>query len=124
LTFTSDPGFGILLNSFDLVDYANFASGHTVRWEIWSGVPSSGSLLTSTTETISANSSRRIFANLGSESSIMTLRLVHLTGGGTDLAIDNVTFQAIPEPGSGIMGLLILAWTLRRQKTGRKIRKI
>jgi hypothetical protein len=107
----------VVLNSFDLVDYANFAVGHTVRWELWAGLPNSGSLLTSNIETFAANSIRTVFTNFSGGASTMTLRLIHLSGDGTDLAIDNVSFQSIPEPGTAYFLSLLALGFLKRNRT-------
>jgi exonuclease III len=118
LTFTSDAGFGVVLNSFELVDYANFAAGHTVRWELWAGLPNSGSLLTGNIETFAANSIRTVFTNFSGGAGIMTLRLIHLSGDGTDLAINNVSFQSIPEPGTAFfLSLFALSFLKRNRKS-------
>ncbi|WP_442485700.1 endonuclease/exonuclease/phosphatase family protein [Aeoliella sp. SH292] len=107
LALNSDPGFGVVLSSFDLVDYANFAAGHTVEWELWNGLPSSGNLLVAGSEIVAANQVKSVLTNYDETMfGVVTLRLRHVAGNGTDLAIDNIAFQQVPEPGTVALALL------------------
>jgi exonuclease III len=101
LVLAADEGYGVVLDSFDLVDYVNFASGHTVEWQLWSGEAELGILLNSGILNIEANGIESVTTGLDEDQQQLTLRLLHLSGDGTDLALDNVVFQqfvAVPEP--------------------------
>ncbi len=110
VAFTSDVGFGVIVDSFDLVDYIGFASGHSVNWELWDGMADVGSLLTSGTETIAADGINSVLTNYSQAVfGQLTLRLEHASGDGSDLAIDNIAFRqisAVPEPGSILLFIL------------------
>ncbi len=91
--FTPDVGFGVIVDGFDLVDYFGFASGHTVRWELWSGAADLGTLLKFGTETVAANGINSVQTNCNQAVfGMLTLRLEHLDGNRTDLANDNISF--------------------------------
>ena len=92
--FVPDEGFGVLVEAFELVDYINFAVGHTVNWELWSGEPDDGILLASGVEIVEADEINTVSTNHSEhEFGLLTLRIEHLAGDGTDLAIDNVIFE-------------------------------
>lgn len=96
LAFNSDNEFGVVVGSFDLVDYVDYASGHTVNWELWSGAADSGRLLASGQEIIPADGINHVQPGFDAPTSgTLTLRLEHLQGDGTDLAIDNVRFYQL-----------------------------
>ena len=110
LTLTPDDGFGVLLESFDLVDYADFAQGHTVEWELWSGAAGTGSLLLDGTEIIAADQINLVSTGMNDAIfGALTLRIMHLAGDGSDLAIDNIRFiqVAIPEPNAAVLAFAI-----------------
>lgn len=124
LMLTPDAGFGVVVDSFDLVDYVGFAGGHTVNWELWDGAADTGSLLNFGTEEIAADGINSVLTGIDQATfGMLTLRLEHISGDGTDLAIDNVVFRqfsAVPEPGAvlPLLGGFLLA--VVRRKRGRK----
>ena len=119
---TIDDGFAAMIESFDLVDYADFAAGHTVEWELWRGDVLTGQLLDSGTEIVAADGIESVLTDqVDPVTGQLTLRLTHISGDGTDLAIDNIRFVqvSIPEPTSVslVMALGLLALSCNRRRS-------
>jgi len=118
--FTADHGFGVVVESFDLLDFAGFAAGHTVEWELWGGLPGDGDLLVGGTEIIAADAINFVETNFDQAIyGALTLRIRHVSGDGTDLAIDNIRFFQVPEPKSGLVFTALsasLAFVRRRAR--------
>jgi len=114
LQFHVDAGYGIAVDWFNLVDFAGFAEGHTVDWQLWEGLPNNGNQLTGATVFVASNSVLRVATNyVDAIFGNVTLRLIHVGGEGSDLAIDNIGFRQVPEPGS--LTLLLAAFLMRRR---------
>ncbi len=97
IAITPDDGFGVIVDTFDLADYVGFAAGHTVNWELWSGQPNVGSLLSNGQVIIPANAIVPVSTSYDTPvKGLVTLRIEHLAGDGTDLAVDNVAFRQSP----------------------------
>ena len=117
LSFAPDPGWGVLISSFDL---DKFSGGATmdVNWSIFdgSGTLASGNFLSASgRQTFSPVYSRN--ADIGST---VTFRFTYNSGPGSYFAIDNLVFDQVPEPSSaGLMalGLGLGAAAMRRRRT-------
>ncbi len=121
IEFNPDDGFGVLLESFDLVDYIDFAEGHTVEWELWRGTTLDGVMLADGEEMIAADMRNEVLTNYETaEFGLVTLRLRQTAGDGTDLALDNLRFfqvTAIPEPSAVLLiGLGAFGFCVYRRK--------
>ncbi len=117
--FSADEGYGVIVESFDLVDFAGFAAGHTVEWELWEGSAGTGAVLLGGSELIAADAINTIETSMNQAVfGTLTLRLRHVTGDGTDLAIDNIRFYQVPEPNSLVLltGICLVMIGFNRQK--------
>ncbi len=123
LTFTSPAGVGVLLDSFDLDEWAG-GGDTSVSWSIFhaQGALASGTWLKSTaTDPSDLGGRDQILTGL-TEGDItlgeaVTLRLSLNSGAPSYLALDNLTFQQVPEPSAIALGLLGLgALALRRRR--------
>lgn len=119
LSLIADDGYAVMLDSFDLVDYAGFLGGHTVDWELWSGEAGLGTFLVGGQETIVTDGVNSVLTGYDSwTTGRLSLRLRHVAGDGTDLALDNVRFSqtAVPEPGGLVMLLACGAGLVLRRR--------
>ena len=94
VTFTPDNNFGVLLNSFDLVDYINYAGGHTVKWSLLDR--DKNLILFSDTVILNPDERKTIFTRMTEAcNNALTLRFNHVSGNQTDLAVDNIVFHQV-----------------------------
>ena len=123
LTFTPTATSGVLLDSFDLDEWAG-GGDTSVSWSIFDaqGALASGTWLKSTaTDPSDLGGRDQILTGL-TEGDItlgeaVTLRLTLNSGAPSYLALDNLTFQQVPEPSAIALGLLGLgALALRRRR--------
>lgn len=117
-----DPlnGYGVVVDAFDLVDFAGFASGHTVQWALWEGDPELGTFLLGATVAVPTDGIASVTTNYATAVfSGLTLRITHLAGEGSDLALDNLSFRQVPEPG-GFSLLALAAISLLLLRCSRK----
>jgi hypothetical protein len=123
LTFTPTAWVGVLLDSFDLDEYVG-GGDTSVSWSIFDaqGTLASGTWLKSTaTDPSDLGGRDQILTGL-TESDItlgeaVTLRFSLNSGLPSYLALDNLTFQQVPEPSAIALGLLGLgALALRRRR--------
>ena len=117
LTFTPDAGYGVLINSFLLDDYASYMVGipHTVDWSVRAGLTV---LLSGTASVPSAGATSVTTGMSAPHFGTLTLRLHHSAGDREDLALDNVSFNQIPEPSVALLtalGGLMLCVRRRRR---------
>jgi hypothetical protein len=124
VTFTPDSGFGVLVNSFQIDDYANFRSGHTVRWTVFRDFIGSPNILATGTSVVGADTTVGNSDNLtvltglsAAHFGTVILRFEHVAGSGNDLAIDNINFdQVVPTPSAAVVaGLGLIAAGRRRR---------
>jgi len=111
-TFTPDPGYGVKINSFNLIDYPSFGGGHTNTWTIYKDV-AGGTVLASGTVTVPPNTTTSVTTGFGGYMGTTILRITQVTQERTDdLALDNLNFDQIPEPSTiallSLGGLLVL----------------
>lgn len=124
VTFTPDAGVGVLVNSFQIDDYASFRSGHTVGWTVYRNSVAPGNVLASGISTVAADTTSGNADSLTVLTGLSTahfgtviLRFDHQAGSGNDLAFDNINFdQVIPSPSAAALaGLGLLAAGRRRR---------
>ena len=123
LHFQPDDGYAVAVDWFNLVDFSGFAEGHTVDWQLWEGVPTNGILMAGSTVVVPENSVLQIATNYArAVYNNVTLRIVHLSGDGSDLAIDDIGFRQVPEPSGMVLSIastLCLVLVRRRTKFNR-----
>jgi hypothetical protein len=115
IVFTPDTGYDVVLTSLDL----NVWTGGGSTSVDWLVVASSGTTLGSGTWTTADGTvSNYTIGITGSSSESLALNLVQTSGDGSYLAMDNLTFDQVPEPAStGLLGALCLgAMAIRRRK--------
>jgi hypothetical protein len=112
-TFTPDPGFGVKINSFDLVDYPDYGGGHTNTWTVYKDAIAVANILGSGTVVLPPNQTASITTGLAPYMGTTILRITQVTQEvGDDLALDNLNFdQVVPEPSAatllGLGGMLV-----------------
>jgi hypothetical protein len=117
LTFTPTANSGVLLDSFDLDEWAG-GGDTSLSWSIFDA---QGTLASGTWLKSDPGGRDQILTGL-TEGDItlgeaVTLRLTLNSGAPSYLALDNLTFQQVPEPSAIALGLLGLgALALRRRK--------
>ena len=117
LTFTPTPEFGVLLNSFFLDEWAG-GEDMNVSWSIFD---SQGTLASGTWLKSEPGGRDEILTGLTADDvtlgEAVTLRFNLVSGLPSYLALDNLTFQQVPEPSAIALGLLGLgALALRRRR--------
>lgn len=117
LTFTPTAGYGVMLDSFDLDNWTG-GDDASVAWSIFDaqGTLASGTWLNT------GGGREQIVTGLTLEDITLgesiTLRFGLNAGSPSYLALDNLTFQQIPEPSTIALGLLGLgALALRRRRS-------
>ena len=119
--FTPDAGFGARIVSWEYGPYSDTGDNETLDWEIWQTAVDTGTLLASGTNTF-ADTSANVLVSSGLAGHTFDMVILHVeyTGGLSGVAVDNLVFDQIPEPGTlallaaGLMGLLAYAWRKRR----------
>jgi hypothetical protein len=117
LTFTPTSGAGVLLDSFDLDEWVG-GGDMSVSWSIFDA---QGTLASGTWLKSEPGGRDQILTGL-TEGDItlgeaVTLRFNLNSGAPSYLALDNLTFQQVPEPSAIALGLLGLgALALRRRR--------
>ena len=117
LTFTPAPGSGVLINSFVLDEWTGGGSMN-VNWNVSDGTGT----LASGVWTRSTGGRDTISTGLGvgniTPGQAVTLRFTLNSGAGSYLALDNLTFDQVPEPSAlalGALGLGLGALAMRRR---------
>jgi len=123
ISFTPDPGWGVLISSFDMDEFSGGGS-FNVDWSIFDGIGTlaSGNWQRSTggRDTILTG----LTAGAINGGQVVTLRFTHNSGSGSYFAIDNLVFDQvqIPEPSTvalaamaGLVGLGAVAMRRRRK---------
>lgn len=91
LVLTPAAGHGVRIESFRLLDYMNWSSGHYVNWSLRTA---SGSLLASGLAEVPANGVANIATGVSNKvNENVILRFEHLSGDNTDLAVDDIVFR-------------------------------
>jgi hypothetical protein len=117
LTFTPTLGYAVLIDSFDLDEW-NGGGDTSVSWSIFD---SQGTLASGTWLKSDPGGRDQILTGLTADDvglgESVTLRLSLNAGLPSYLALDNLTFQQVPEPSAIALGLLGLgALALRRRR--------
>jgi len=114
ITFTPSGNDGVVVNSFDFKDYTAYETGtHTVDWSLRAGF----TVLLSGSVNIAQDSTASVTTGMVSPHfGVLTLRLHHSVGARDDIALDNVNFDQVPEPGaiSLLAGACLLGLRRRR----------
>lgn len=118
LTFTPNAGTGVLLDSFDLDEWAG-GGDTSVSWSV---LGSQGTLANGTWLSSEPGGRMQILTGLTDGDVTLgesiTLRFSLNQGAPSYLALDNLTFQQVPEPSTIALGLLGLgALALRRRRS-------
>lgn len=88
----------------------------TVQWSVTGGI--SGTLASGTWNRSSGGRDTINFASTGAIGEALTLTLNMTAGNGSYFAIDNLTFDQVPEPSSALLGGLALgAAAMRRRRS-------
>jgi hypothetical protein len=117
LTFTPTPELGVLLNSFFLDEWVG-GGDMNVSWSIFD---SQGTLASGTWLKSEPGGRDQILTGLTANDvtlgEAVTLRFNLVSGEPSYIALDNLTFQQVPEPSAIALGLLGLgALALRRRR--------
>ena len=119
LTLTPEPGYGVLINSFDLDEWDG-GGDMNINWDI---SDSSGSLA-SGVWTRSTGGRDTISTGIGpgniTPGEVVTLRFSLNSGAPSYVALDNLTFDQVPEPSTvalGVLGLGLGAVAMRRRRS-------
>ena len=112
ITFTSDPGYGAQINSFDLNDWGT--NVHTIDWTIFED--SVGGTVLDSGATGSFGGDLTITTAGLSYIGTSVLEIVH-TGERNYLALDNLNFDQVPEPMTlSLLGLGGMTLIRRRRR--------
>jgi MYXO-CTERM domain-containing protein len=120
LTFTPQPGFGVLVNAFDMDAYSAAPDPNmNVTWSVSdiTGTLASGTWIRS------SGGRDTILTGLGvgnvTPGQPVTLSFTRNSGSASYIALDNLTFDQVPEPSTvslGVLGLGLGALALRRRR--------
>ena len=117
IEFTPDAGFNVILQSLDANDWAGGGGDTIYDWSVVGST--SGTLGSATGVTVADGTIAALnFGNLtGTGSETLTLTIDQTGGTGSYFAIDNLTFDQVPEPSStALLGLGLGAMAMRRRR--------
>jgi hypothetical protein len=129
IVFTPEEGYGVLVNSFEFDDYADWPTpptGHTFDWSLIGNdttLAGATGVVVPSDMTYDPTGADNLVINTGMTSPFfgpVTLRIVPTAGDPYDRAIDDVNFDqaVVPEPASlatlGLAAALLLARHRRR----------
>jgi hypothetical protein len=112
ITFTPDPGFGVLVNSFVFDDYAAFGGGNQFSWTLFENTIG-GTVIASGGPTTTTDG-QNLLVNTGMASGYFGPVVLRITAGtdpnaptvtSSDAAIDDINFQQVPEPGTLVLAI-------------------
>jgi PEP-CTERM motif-containing protein len=119
LTFTPTSGFGVLINSFVLDEWAG-GGDMSVSWSVFDNI---GNLASGVWTNSTAGGRNTISTGLGAGNvrtgEAVTLRFILNSGAPSYVALDNLTFDQVPEPSTvalGALGLGLGALAMRRRR--------
>jgi glycerophosphoryl diester phosphodiesterase len=91
ITFSPDNGFGVKVTRFVIDDYANYAAGHSITWELRTPT---NVILFSGNVSVAANANLPVTTGMtAAVSHPLTLVIRQTAGAGDDLAIDDLEFE-------------------------------
>ncbi len=119
-TFTPDSFFGVRVNSFDLFTYAGAPlENQGVTWTLFGG-STNGTVLATGSLIVSNNPNQGVQTILtglsGFYSGEVVLDIHNTSGSGTQLGLDNLNFDQVPEPSTVVcvsLGGMVLLWRRR-----------
>ena len=119
ILFTPAAGIGVKLQSFDLDAFAG-AGASSINWTVTG--PGSGTLASGNWTKTTAGGRDVITlpaAAVGQPGEAVTLSFTRVSGGSSYFAIDNLTFDQVPEPSSTMLGGLALGAAAMRRRRNR-----
>jgi hypothetical protein len=115
ILFTPAAGWAAALQSADFDMWAG-GGPMTVEWSV-TGI-SSGTLASGTWNRTTGGRDTINFASTGAIGEVLTLTMNMTAGSGSYFAVDNLTFDQVPEPSAALLGGLALgAAALRRRRS-------
>ena len=108
VVFTPDSGYGVLVNSFEFDDYAQYEGGHTFDWALIGGdqqLAGATGVVVDPDLTYDPTGADNLVVNTGMTTpfaGVLTLRITPTSGDSFDRAIDDINFdqRVVPEPTS------------------------
>jgi hypothetical protein len=125
VVFTPDDGYGVIVNSFEFDDYAEYAQGHTFDWVLIGNdklLAGATGVVVAPDVTTDPTGADNLVVNTGMTAPFagpLTLRITPTSGDAFDRAIDDVNFdqRVIPEPASlGLAAACGAMMLLRRRR--------
>jgi glycerophosphoryl diester phosphodiesterase len=93
IVFSADSGFGVKVSRFVIDDYADYAAGHSLTWELRQGA-ASGAILFSGNVAVAANANVPVNTGMSAVNAGTVVLIIRQTAGaGDDLAIDDLEFE-------------------------------
>jgi len=116
IIFTPDATYDVILTSFDMNDWVGGGGDSEIDWSVTGSL--SGLLASGTDVVIPDGTVPAIAVGVtGTGSETLTLSITQTGGSASYLAMDNLSFDQVPEPGSAFLALGGLgAMTMRRKR--------